>query len=359
MLGMLLQWYRRRFSDPEAIALLVILVVGFGILFFFHNLLAPLLVAIVMAYLLEWPTARLERLGCSRTWAASIMLIFSVSILLLLTLVVVPIAWQQGIYLIRDMPTMLSHLSDFAATLPKRYPALVDVGIFDAMTENMRSRLTGVGDQVVKFSLASLVGLLTLAIYLILVPLMVFFLLKDKEQMLNAVRRVLPRNRTLAGRVWVEMNQQITNYIRGKVLEMVVVGVATYLGFIVFGLNYSLLLAVLVGLSVLIPYIGAFVVTIPVVFVALFQFGHGPEFWTLFAVYLIIQALDGNVLVPILFSEAVNLHPLVIILSVVIFGGFWGFWGVFFAIPLATLVKAVVYAWPNDVIIDEDNAVSS
>lgn len=359
MLGMLLQWYRRRFSDPEAIALLVILVVGFCILFFFHGLLAPLLVAIVMAYLLEWPTARLERFGCSRTWAASIVLIFSVGILLLLALVVAPVAWQQGIYLIRDMPTMLSHLSDYAATLPKRYPALVDVGIFDAMAENMRSRLMGMGDQVVKYSLASLVGLLTLAIYLILVPLMVFFLLKDKEQMLNAVRRVLPRNRTLAGQVWIEMNQQITNYIRGKVLEMVVVGVATYLGFIVFGLNYSLLLAVLVGFSVLIPYIGAFVVTIPVIFVALFQFGHGPEFWTLFAVYLIIQALDGNVLVPILFSEAVNLHPLVIILSVVIFGGFWGFWGVFFAIPLATLVKAVVYAWPNDVNTDDDNAVSS
>lgn len=359
MLGMLLQWYRRRFSDPEAIALLVILLVGFGILFFFHSLLAPLLVAIVMAYLLEWPTARLERLGCSRTLAASIVLIFSVGILMLLTLVVAPIAWQQGIYLIRDMPTMLNHLSDFAATLPKRYPALVDVGIFDAMTENMRSRLTGVGDQVVKFSLASLVGLLTLAIYLILVPLMVFFLLKDKEQMLNAVRRILPRNRTLAGRVWVEMNQQITNYIRGKVLEMVVVGVATYLGFIVFGLNYSLLLAVLVGFSVLIPYIGAFVVTIPVVFVALFQFGYGTEFWTLFAVYLIIQALDGNVLVPVLFSEAVNLHPLVIILSVVIFGGLWGFWGVFFAIPLATLVKAVVYAWPDDAMTDEDHTLIS
>lgn len=349
MLGMLLQWYRRRFSDPEAIALLVILLAGFGILFFFHSLLAPLLVAIVMAYLLEWPTARLEKLGCSRTWAASILLVLSMSILLLLTLVVAPVAWQQGIYLIRDMPTMLSHLSDFAATLPQRYPALVDVGIFDAMAENVRARLMGVGDQVVKYSLASLVGLLTLAIYLILVPLMVFFLLKDKEQMLNAVRRILPRNRTLAMQVWTEMNQQITNYIRGKVLEMVVVGVATYLGFIAFGLNYALLLAVLVGFSVLIPYVGAFAVTIPVVFVALFQFGYGTEFWTLFAVYLIIQALDGNVLVPVLFSEAVNLHPLVIILSVVIFGGLWGFWGVFFAIPLATLVKAVAYAWPDEV----------
>ncbi|SUG82257.1 permease PerM [Salmonella enterica subsp. enterica] len=265
MLEMLMQWYRRRFSDPEAIALLVILVAGFSILFFFSGLLAPLLVAIVLAYLLEWPTARLQAIGCSRRWAASIVLILFVGILLLMAFVVMPIAWQQGIYLIRDMPGMLNKLSDFAATLPRRYPALMDAGIIDAMAENMRTRMLNMGDSVVKYSLASLVGLLTLAVYLVLVPLMVFFLVKDKEQMLNAVRRVLPRNRGLAGQVWNEMNQQITNYIRGKVLEMVVVGVATWLGFLLFGLNYSLLLAVLVGFSVLIPYIGAFVVTIPVV----------------------------------------------------------------------------------------------
>ncbi|WP_058913274.1 AI-2E family transporter [Entomohabitans teleogrylli] len=356
MLEMLLQWYRRRFSDPEAIALLVILVACFGILFFFSGLLAPLLVAIVLAYLLEWPTIRLERLGLSRGVATSLVLIVFVGVLLLMVLVVAPIAWQQGINLIRDIPGMLNKLSDFAATLPRRYPALTDAGILDAMAENMRTRMLSMGDSVVKYSLASLVGLLTLAIYLILVPLMVFFLVKDKEQMLNAVRRVLPRNRGLAGQVWSEMNQQITNYIRGKVLEMVVVGVATWVGFLIFGLNYSLLLAVLVGLSVLIPYIGAFVVTIPVVCVALFQFGAGTEFWSCFAVYLIIQGLDGNLLVPVLFSEAVNLHPLVIILSVIIFGGLWGFWGVFFAIPLATLVKAVIHAWPDGLQSDDESS---
>ena len=69
--------------------------------------------------------------------------------------------------------------------------------------------------------------------------------------------------------------------------------------------------------------------------------------------HLIIQGLDGNLLVPVLFSEAVNLHPLVIILSVVIFGGLWGFWGVFFAIPLATLIKAVVHAWPDVPAVEE------
>lgn len=79
------------------------------------------------------------------------------------------VAWQQGIYLIRDMPGMLNKLSDFAATLPRRYPALMDAGIIDAMAENMRSRMLTMGDSVVKYSLASLVGLLTTAVYLVLV----------------------------------------------------------------------------------------------------------------------------------------------------------------------------------------------
>ncbi|GDJ64856.1 inner membrane protein [Escherichia coli] len=92
MLEMLMQWYRRRFSDPEAIALLVILVAGFGIIFFFSGLLAPLLVAIVLAYLLEWPTVRLQSIGCSRRWATSIVLVVFVGILLLMAFVVLPIA---------------------------------------------------------------------------------------------------------------------------------------------------------------------------------------------------------------------------------------------------------------------------
>ncbi|KAJ9432244.1 MULTISPECIES: AI-2E family transporter [Enterobacterales] len=356
MLVLLYQWYKRRFSDPQAIGLLVILLAAFCILFFLSGLLAPLLVALVLAYLLEWPTVRLQRVGCSRTWATSAVLVVFAGILLVMVLIVAPVAWQQGINLTRDLPNMLNKLYVFAAGLPKRYPALVDAGIIDIIVENLRSRLTGLGESLVKYSLASLVGLMTLMIYLVLVPLMVFFLLKDKEQMLNAVRRVLPRNRGLAGVVWQEMNQQITNYIRGKVLEMVAVGFVTWLAFLLLGLNYSLLLAVLVGISVLIPYIGAMVVTIPVIGVGLFQWGLGSDFWTMIAIYLVIQALDGNVLVPILFSEAVNLHPLVIILSVVIFGGMWGFWGVFFAIPLATLVKAVVRAWPETPALDEPRA---
>ena len=87
--------------------------------------------------------------------------------------------------------------------------------------------------------------------------------------------------------------------------------------------------------------------TIPVAAVALFQFGLETQFWTILIIYGVIQALDGNVLVPVLFSEAVNLHPVSIILAVLFFGGIWGVWGVFFAIPLATLLKALITAWPR------------
>ncbi|SPP31270.1 hypothetical protein ARAF_0388 [Arsenophonus endosymbiont of Aleurodicus floccissimus] len=353
MLEMFLQSYRRRFSDPQVVALFISLIIGFCIIFFFHDILAPLLVAIVLAYLLEWPTQQLGKLGLSRLMAASIVLAIFMGISAMVFLIIVPIVWQQGMNLLFDLPSMLNSFNEYAKALPERYPALVDAGIIDMIADNLRGRLSTLGESVVKYSVASLIGIITIAIYLVLVPLMVFFLLKDKIKIIRGLQRILPRDRLLVGQVWQEMNQQITNYIRGKVIEMVIVGICTYIAFVFLGLRYSLFLSVLVGISVLIPYIGAVVVTIPVVLVALFQWGIGPDFWTLLIAYLIVQGLDGNLLVPILFSEAVNLHPLVIILSVVVFGGLWGFWGVFFAIPLATLIKAVMHVWPEDNLVTE------
>ena len=108
----------------------------------------------------------------------------------------------------------------------------------------------------------------------------------------------------------------------------------------------------LVGLSVVIPYIGATLVTIPVLLIAWFQWGWTSDFGWLALTYFVIQALDGNVLVPLLFSEVVNLHPVAIMVAILVFGGFWGFWGVFFAIPLATLVQAILVAWPRPKLVD-------
>jgi len=190
----------------------------------------------------------------------------------------------------------------------------------------------------------SVVGLL---IYLVLVPISVFFFLKDREQLMGFMLSLLPGERDLLNSVGAEMNQQLANYVRGKFTEIIIVGSVTFVVFEFLGLNYAALLGFVVGISVLVPYIGAAVVTVPVALVAVIQFGWTWELSWVIIWYLIIQTLDGNVLVPLLFSEANDLHPIAIITAVLVFGGLWGFWGVFFAIPLATLVKAVFNAWPT------------
>lgn len=351
MFEMVSRWYKRRFSDPHAVSLVAILFFGFITIYFFGHLIAPLLVAIVLAYLLEWPVVQLCRWKIPRTFAVILVIVAFIGVMLFAVFGLVPTIWQQIVNLINDIPNMYTGLQKFIATLPDRYPELASLEIVEPIMNNAKNKALSMGESVVKGSLASLVSIATLAVYLILVPLLVFFLLKDKQEMLRIVRGVLPRNRKLATEVWHEMNQQISNYIRGKVLEILIVGGVSYVTFAVLELRYSVLLAVAVGFSVLIPYIGAAVVTVPVAIVALFQWGVTPEFYYLLIAYGIIQALDGNVLVPVLFSEAVNLHPVAIIVAVLVFGGLWGFWGVFFAIPLATLVKAVWKALPS---IDEE-----
>jgi putative permease len=120
-----------------------------------------------------------------------------------------------------------------------------------------------------------------------------------------------------------------------------------YIIFSYFGLNYKILLAVLVGLSVVVPYVGAIVVTIPVMIIGYVQWGWSSTFGYLSLWYYILQELDANMLIPLLFSEVVKVHPVAIILAILFFGKIWGFWGVFFAIPLATLIKSTLHAWPD------------
>jgi len=344
MIEMFSSWYKKRFSDPHAVTLVFILIAVSVLIYFFADILMPLLVAIATAYLLERPVTALSKKGMPRTLAVIVVLSLALSACLLIVFGVLPSVWHQIVTLTTDLPDMLAKAQQFLMALPDRYPEYVNPSQVHEFTNSAKEHLLGFGQGIVSQSFKSLVSLVALMIYVILVPLLVFFFLKDKRLLIAGATRFIPSNRRLAAQVWSEMNVQIINYIRGKVIEIVIVGGVSYIAFSILGLAYATLLAVLVGLSVLIPFIGAAIVTIPVSLVALFQWGFTAQFGYLMIAYAIIQALDGNLLVPLLFSEAVNLHPTSIIVAVLLFGGLWGFWGVFFAIPLATLVKAVINA---------------
>lgn len=347
MIELLKNWYKAKFSDPHAVTLfMLILIVGL-VFYWFGHLVIPLLVAVAISFLLEWPVAKMNNFGLSRAWSTTIIVTVFIGVMTAVSLSFLPKVWQQGSNFLRDAPQMLDQGKAYVLSLPEEYPDLISTEQADLLMKNVDGRIVTFGEQILQASFASLGNIVALAIYLILVPLLIFFILKDKQELINGFSGLIPKERILITQVWHEMNQQIMNYIRGKVIEMLIVGVATYILLALFDLQYAALLSVLVGLSVLIPYIGAALVTIPVAMIALFQFGPSADFGYIMLGYGIIQALDGNLLVPILFSEAVNLHPVYIIVAVLFFGGLWGFWGVFFAIPLASLVKAILNAWAS------------
>ncbi|MBD8091682.1 AI-2E family transporter [Pseudomonas fluorescens] len=347
MFKVLRDWIQRYFSDEEAVVLAVLLFLAFTAVLTLGGMLAPVLAGMVLAYLMQGLVTTLERLRLPGGLAVGLVFALFMGLLVVFIVVVLPLLWHQLITLFNELPGMLAKWQSLLLLLPERYPHLVsDEQVLQAI-EVARGEIGKFGQWALTFSLSSLPLLVNIMIYLVLVPILVFFFLKDREMIGRWVSGYLPRERALITRVAEEMNRQIANYIRGKVIEIVICGGVTYIAFVALGLNYAALLALLVGVSVVVPYVGAVVVTVPVMLIALFQWGWSDQFIYLMAVYGIIQTLDGNVLVPLLFSEAVNLHPVAIICAVLLFGGLWGFWGVFFAIPLATLFKAVLDAWPR------------
>ncbi|MDF1690927.1 MAG: AI-2E family transporter [Zhongshania sp.] len=346
MLGIVRSWFDRLFAEEETVVLLLLIVAVLVLMLTLGNVLVPIVASIVLAFMMQGIIARLSRAGAPQWLAITVAYAIFVSVFFGVLVVLLPLVWQQLINLFQELPTMLRKLQHLLLVLPERSEFVTEQQIREWMAIASKE-LGSAGQYLLSFSLAQLPNVVGLLLNIVLIPILVFFFLKDKVAIIGWLSSFLPNRRPLLSAVWSEMNVQVANYVRGKAVEIVIVGVVSYICFEVIGLNYPALLALLVGLSVVIPYIGAAVVTLPVLLVGYIQWGWGGEFFTLFMVYSVIQGLDGNVLVPLLFSEAVNMHPVAIIVAVLVFGGIWGIWGVFFAIPLATLVKAILYAWPR------------
>ncbi len=339
---------RRILPNSQAVVLAIILLVGTVLVYALSDLLMPVIASVILAYLLEGLVQKAEKKGIPRLPAVYLVFSTFMAGLGYVLFVLMPMVSGQAVQLVQNIPDIVKRAQSEIMRLPEMYPQFITESRIRDIMFSVQQELIDYGQELISGSAASVLGVVTAIVYLFLVPLMVFFFLKDKNLILNWFVQFLPRDRHLTVKVWREVDVQIGNYVRGKFLEVFILWFASYITFSSLGLNYAMLLAVFMGLSVIIPYVGATLVTFPVLIVAYVQWGiSSDQFMYIVIAYCIIQAIDGVILVPLLFSEAVNLHPVAIIVAILFFGGLWGFWGVFFAIPLATLVKAVINAWPR------------
>jgi len=335
-------WLRERASDQQLVMLLASLFVIFATIVLLGDVLAPLLVAIALAYVMDDAIQVLRRFRIPRMIAIALVLVAGLLFMLFSLLTVLPLLTDQVGRLVAQAPELVNSLREAVQHFHTNYVSWLNPEYLQQLLSNGVNKMQEWGGVLLSFSIASIPGLITLLVYVILVPVLIFFLLKDKTQIMQWAQRFLPEERSLLQRVWGEVDIQIGNYIRGKFWESVVVGVSMWLAYAMMGHPYALLLGVLTGISVWIPYVGAAVVTIPVVLLSIFQWGWTETMLYGLLAYTVIQLIDANIIVPWMFSEMVNLHPVAIIVAILIFGSLWGVVGVFIAIPMAALVQSVL-----------------
>lgn len=339
-----LNWYRRYFSNPEAVTLILLLLAGAVLVYLSIGVLMPVFAAILIAYVLDGAVKRLQGLSMGRLPAVIVVFCLFMAFSLAMFMIFIPLLYREGALLVRELPSMVAFLREWIQDLSREYPEVISPERIAQVQDIVSSKFTRIGEFLIQVSVNSVMSIITIAIYLVLVPFLTFFFLKDKERILAWIRSILPRSSGLSVSVWNQANVRFSDYIRGKVWEILIEWGITYLGFLVLGLNYALLLSFFVGLSVLIPYIGVILAALPAFSVALLQWGAGAEIVYLLILFAIIQIISSNIISPLLFSEMVKLHPVVITIALLVFGELWGIWGLIFAIPLATLIQAVVVA---------------
>tara|TARA_B100000945_G_scaffold46768_1_gene32474 strand:- start:6423 stop:7484 length:1062 start_codon:yes stop_codon:yes gene_type:complete len=348
MLKFFKDWYDTHLTDPNQVALALLILFITLITYILLATVVPILVAIILAYMLEGIVKSVsEKYKIQRTGAVLSVYISFLILSFMTVIILVPLMLNQISLFVKSLPSMLERGKDLLLSSSDSQFSLFSQEQITEILSAINSEITMLGSSIISFSLSSAGSLIETIVYIIIVPIIIFFLLYDKESINNWFKKFFPEKLDLSRKAYAELDLKLGNYIRCKLIEIIIVWFASTFFFAILGLNYSLLLGFLCGISVIIPYVGAIAVTIPITIVAYFQWGTSSEFWYIIIAHTLIQIIDGNVVVPILFSDAVNLHPLAILVSILFFGTIWGIWGVFFAIPLAVLFNTLLTIWPR------------
>lgn len=307
--------------------------------------LPVLLVAAGLAYLFNPLLIMMSDYKVNRLVSLVLILLLLLAVSSFVLFCFVPFAVLQITSLLHVLPDMVVALKSAINNLPHQFPEYIDLKQINTLSISLQSWFSTYSSSRLSVLFALIPSAVSLLAYLFLVPVLVFLFLKDGVAIKRWCCSLLPKDSKLFLQFFNDIDMQLGNYIRGKIAEIVIVIIVSWVVFWLLGLKYSFVLALVFGFSVLIPVIGAVFVTVPVAIVAYWQWGGGDWFWLTLLVHGVLLLVDGNFLVPWIFADRLNLHPSVVILAVIYFGNLFGFWGVFFAIPLAGVMSLLLNLW--------------
>jgi predicted PurR-regulated permease PerM len=321
------------------------------------SFLAPFVLGLILAYVADPLVDRLERQNVSRTWGAVMVLGLAGLVVGLLLVLVIPMVFEQGRQFLEDLPEMLAGLqrwyeAQIQAFADSPLPLIRDIQFERALEIESRDVMAFISEQIrsLQPSWGAAIGLgrgvqtaFTILGYIVLTPVLTFYLLRDFHSIERWVGRLVPRDhrkRTMS--FLTTYDELLGEYLRGQLLVALFVGLATGIGFWIVGFPNAVLLGVIAGVFNIVPYLGLVVSLIPALFIALVTVPVWISLLKVAGVFLVVQAIDGYFLSPKIVGDRVGLHPVWVMLAIIAFGSFFGLTGLLLAIPLAVLIKLLI-----------------
>jgi predicted PurR-regulated permease PerM len=310
----------------------------------FTTLFFPFLVSGIIFYLLRPIVRFLGRKGVPNTISIIIIYLLVIGLGTLVIFLIGPVIQKQFQELINNFPQIVQTLQDnLLALRENKWFARFeqnDILTFEKMTASVtdyfQSNVSNIGSRVSNF-----IGILTsIATIFVTVPFIVFYLLKDGEYAPKQVLRFLPYTKANEAKLILkDMDHALSSYIQGQALVSLVVGVMMYIGYLIIGLDYSILLAMFAMLTNVIPFLGPFIAVIPAVIVG---FLDSPFMVVqVLIVVIVVQQIDGNVSSPLIMGKRLDIHPLTIILLLIVAGSMGGLLGMLLAVPTYAILKVI------------------
>ena len=305
------------------------------LMYLMGDVLVPFLVGGAMAYFLDPVADRLERAGLSRVAATTVITLVMILVVVLLVLAVIPTLVQQTSALVKSAPQIASNLQTF---LTERFPELNDeTSIMRKTLADIAAFIESKGSTLAQGIVTSAMSVISAVVFIVVVPVVAFYLLLDWDKMTAKVDAMIPRDhletvRRLAG----EIDDVLAGFVRGQLTVCLVLGAYYSVALMLAGLQFGLVVGAIAGAVTFIPYVGAIIGGILAVGLALFQFwGDWVSIGIVAAIFAFGQFIEGNVLTPKLVGQSVGLHPVWLLLALSAFGALLGFAGMLVAVPVA------------------------
>lgn len=317
-------------------AILLILLWAMG------DVLLPFLVGGAAAYFLDPIADRLERLGLSRTAATAVIALVVVLMVVMLTLAIIPTLINQLAALVNAAPEIVKKMEGF---FMEHFPELTD------STSTIRQTMASIGKQVQESgaklatgALSSALGVVSIVVFMLVVPVVAFYLLLDWDQMIARIDELLPRDHApVIRRIGREVDTVLAGFVRGQLTVCMILGTYYAISLMLAGLQFGGIIGAIAGTITFIPYVGALVGGALAIGLALFQFwGDWSSIALVTMIFAFGQFLEGNVLTPKLVGKSVGLHPVWLLLALSLFGSLFGFVGMLVAVPVSAVFGVLV-----------------